>query len=260
MGVSEIAASAVLEAGDPAAPAIVLLHGAGLGAWMWQPQIRPLAARYHVLAPDLPGTGAAVDQGPFTLERAAEAVAGLIRARGGGKAHVCGLSLGAMVALQMARDVPETLASLTLSAGQIYPNPLLMTVQRALIALIPERTFTDSLPAGFRQSNPELVKIARASARRTGKRGVVAAVNAAARADFRQVLPGIKVPTLVLCGSDDRLNQPAARQAAAAIPGAMLRIIPGAGHVWNLEQPEVFAHTLLEFVERVDQGDQTGRA
>lgn len=256
----ELPAEAVIEAGDPAAPAIVLLHGAGMGAWMWQPQLAPLAARYHVLAPDLPGTGAAVDQGPFTLARAAAAVAALIRTRGGGRAHVCGLSVGAMVALQLAQAAPETLASLTLSAGQVHANPLLMIAQRVVMGFVPERAFTESLPAAFERGYPDMVEAARASARRTGKRGVLAVIHAAARADLRRALPRIAVPTLVLCGGDDRLNLPAARQIAAAIPGATLRVIPGAGHVWNLEQPEVFTRTLLEFVQRVDQVDHAGRA
>ena len=173
------------EAGDPVGPAIVLLHGAGLGAWMWQPQLAPLAARYHVLAPDLPGCGAVVDGGPFTLARGAAAVAALIRARGGGVAHVCGLSVGAMVALQLAQDAPETLASLTLSAGQVHANPLLMGAQRIIMSCIPERAFTESLPAAFERNYPDLVEGARASAKRTGKRGVLALIHAAARADFR---------------------------------------------------------------------------
>ena len=240
----------VIELGDPAAPTIVLLHGAGMAAWMWQPQIVPLSARYHVLAPDLPGFGDAAASGPFSLEHAAAMVASVLRQRCDGRAHLCGLSLGAMVALQLAQDAAETVASLTLSAGQIHPNPLLMGVQQAIMFATPRRKFTEELPEVVPQHYPYLVEVAHAAARKTGKRGMLAAVRAAASADFRGLLPSIVAPTLILCGDQDTANLPASRKMAAAIPGAELRIIPGAGHVWNLEQPDVFTRTVGEFVVR----------
>lgn len=115
-----------------------------------------------------------------------------------------------MVALQLAQDAPDLVASLTLSAGQIHPIPLLMGLQRIIMAVIPERAFTETLAHVFEQGYPDLVEMARSSARRAGKRGVLAAVRAAARADFRALLPAITASTLVLCGNRDRANLPAA--------------------------------------------------
>jgi pimeloyl-ACP methyl ester carboxylesterase len=57
------------------------------------------------------------------------------------------------------------------------------------------------------------------------------------------------VPTLVLCGSKDRANIPLSRELAEGIPGAELRIVPDATHLWNLQQPEAFNVTVAEFVD-----------
>jgi pimeloyl-ACP methyl ester carboxylesterase len=71
------------------------------------------------------------------------------------------------------------------------------------------------------------------------------------------VLPGpftmdraVDQVTQAIAGDRDRINLPGARELAAGIPEAELRIVPGAGHLWNLEQPEVFTKTLVDFVGR----------
>ncbi|MGE5636854.1 MAG: alpha/beta fold hydrolase [Nocardioidaceae bacterium] len=60
------------------------------------------------------------------------------------------------------------------------------------------------------------------------------------------------MPTLVLCGSKDRANIPLTRELAAGIPGAELRIVPDATHLWNLQQPEAFNRAVAEFVDRAE--------
>lgn len=67
--------------------------------------------------------------------------------------------------------------------------------------------------------------------------------------DIRDRLAEIAVPTLVACGERDRPNIGASRELAAGIPGAELRIIPGANHFWNLQQPELFNETISRFIE-----------
>ena len=58
------------------------------------------------------------------------------------------------------------------------------------------------------------------------------------------------VPTLILCGSEDRPNIPLSKQLAAGMPGSELKIVPGANHLWNLQQPEAFNQILAAFVDR----------
>jgi 3-oxoadipate enol-lactonase len=242
----------VLETGTSTQPTMVLIHGLGVGAWMWRPQLSLFGEGYHTLAPDLPGFSQADSKVPFSMERAAQSILDLIRTSGKGPAHICGLSLGAVVALQAYQTEPEMVASLILSGGQVHPGRARMAAQRAIVRLLPERTIAGSMLPEVRTRHPELQADARAFADQLSKRGILTAMRALGRSDFRPLLPGIGVPTLVLCGADDRANLPASRLMAAAIPHAELQIIPGVGHLWNLEKPGLFGHTTLDFLQGVD--------
>jgi len=91
--------------------------------------------------------------------------------------------------------------------------------------------------------------------RRCGKRTYLAALREISRIDLRPRLGQVAVPTLVLCGSKDRPNIPLSRELAAGIPGAELRIVPDATHLWNLQQPETFNLTVAEFVDRAEAAE-----
>jgi 3-oxoadipate enol-lactonase len=239
------------EFGQHNKPVLVLLHGLGIAHRMCKPQFERLADRFHILAPVLPGFARSAGAGPFGLTAAAAMVAGLIRERSGRAAHVCGLSLGGLVAIQMALTGPEAVASLMLSAAQVRPRVVLMAFQQLLFAVMPERQVLESLATDLPTGDPGLLNAAREDARLTGKREMLQAMRAAARANFRPVLRGIQKPTVVLCGSKDWTNLPAARELARSLPHAELCIIAGAGHVWNIERPNEFAATLSQFVDRV---------
>ncbi len=99
---------------------------------------------------------------------------------------------------------------------------------------------------------PELAENAKIEMKQMGKRGLLATTRAVGRVNFRNNLSQITVPTLVLCGSKDRWNQAAAREMAEKIPRAELKIIEGAGHVWNLEMPKLFTQTVSAFIQRVE--------
>jgi len=86
--------------------------------------------------------------------------------------------------------------------------------------------------------------------RRCGKATFLAALDELAGLDLRPRLSQVTVPTLVLCGSRDRVNIPLARELAAGILAAELQIVPGATHLWNLQQPEAFNQTVATFVDR----------
>jgi pimeloyl-ACP methyl ester carboxylesterase len=93
--------------GPEDAPAVVLLHGGGVGGWSWDPVLPHLAA-YRCLVPDLPGHGSSRSADPFTMRGAADAVGALIRARApAGRAHVVGLSLGAQVGIELLATSPS---------------------------------------------------------------------------------------------------------------------------------------------------------
>jgi 3-oxoadipate enol-lactonase len=204
---------------------VVFLHGMGTGPDSWDDQVAGLADGFVGHAPRI--AGLSDGGGEFSVGRAVdEVVAGLDR-HGIDRAHVCGLSLGAMLATQLTITHPERVASLVLSGGQVHPPRALMALQAGLTRVLPRRVIA---PDG------------------TSRRRILAVQRALARVDFRGRLGDITVPTLVLCGSRDVANLPAARALAAGIPGARLQVIDGAGHEINTERPEAFSAALAEFL------------
>ena len=93
-------------------------------------------------------------------------------------------------------------------------------------------------------------RVAAEDFRRCGKATFLAGLDELAGLDLRPRLSQVTVPTLVLCGSRDRVNIRLARELAAGIPAAELQIVPGATHLWNLQQPEAFNRTVATFVDR----------
>jgi 3-oxoadipate enol-lactonase len=211
--------------GDDAAPPLVLLHGAGESHAMWDLQREDLGRRFRLLLPDLPGYGRS--PGPFGLDAAVESLHALRPAR---PAHVCGLSAGAMVGLRWAARYPGDVASLIISGVQVHPPRLLMRLQGSVLRLIPAGAFGDAGDGVTKQV-------------------VLQTLTELQRADLRPDLASVRARTLVLCGSKDRINRAASRTAAAGIPGSELRVVPGAGHLWNKEVPELFNRTVIDWLE-----------
>ena len=238
------------ELGNPANPCLVLLHGLAVGHSMWQPELHLFAERYHVLAPDLPGCAHSAAYGPFTLARAAIAVADLIQERCTGKVHVCGLSIGAMVAIQLSQICPEQIASLILSGAQVH-GLWLMKIQRLIFACLPERWLVSSTAKITPSKDPALLATLFEEVSLTGKSGILQENREMEQMDFRPALNRIELPVLVLCGSKDRANLAAAQELGRSLAKAELRIIPEVGHIWNIEKPQLFTEVVCDFVERL---------
>ena len=215
---------------------------------MWAAQLEHFANDYRVLAPDLPGFSSRVAGDPLPLREAAGEVARWLDEVGAAPAHMCGLSLGGMVALHLAHDAPGSVRSLILSGAQVHPPRLVMMVQETVLRLLPQRLLLQDPSPNL---SPALQQAQRETLTHLGKRGLLRVMRDAGKSDLRPLLPTITPPTLVLCGSKDRPNIKAARAIAAGLPHAELRIVPGVGHVWNLEQPETFSRMVEEFVARV---------
>lgn len=209
---------------------VLFLPGLGAGKDPWDAQLRALPAGFTGLAPEIPGLDRAAAPGSFTFAGAAGALRDLLDEHGLEQVHVCGLSLGAMTATQIALDFPERVASLVLSGSQVRPHPALMAVQRTMVRMLPEST---------------------AQGMAMTKAQWLGALQVVADANFRGRLERIAAPTLVLCGSRDVANIPAAREIAAAVPGAELRIVPRAGHPWNRQFPDLFSATIGDFYTRL---------
>jgi len=232
--------------------AIVLVHAFGSSSRAWEPQVRALGDRHRVIAVDLPGHGDA--PGPFTLDRAVETVRAAVGGAGE-PAFLVGLSGGVAVCLLAYLQGGSPVGGLVLSGGYARV-PRAFAVQRAVTRALPEPVLARGMRRALSGGAPAYAAMAAEEFRRCGKATFVSALDALVGLDLRPRLGEVDVPTLVLCGTKDRPNVPLSRELAKGIPGAELRLVVDATHLWNLQQPELFTETLARFVERA--GAPTG--
>jgi pimeloyl-ACP methyl ester carboxylesterase len=241
-------------------PPLVLLHGyVGDGPGAWHKQLEELSDDFTVVAWDAPGAGRSADPPEwFRIGDYADALAGFVNALGLGRPHVAGLSFGGILALELHRKHPRIARTLILAsayagwAGSLPPQVAEQRLRQALdLAEMPPEEFVGALaPTMFSKSAPAaLVDRFVASIREFHPAGFRAMARASAEADLRDALPDIDVPTLLLYGdSDVRAPLNVADQLHDAIPGARLVLLPGVGHVCNLEAPEQFNSEIRSFL------------
>lgn len=239
---------------------VVLLHAFPLNRRMWERQREELGGRYRIITPDFRGHGeseaAAEDS---TMERLAENVRGLLDALSVERVVLGGLSMGGYVAFSFYRRYAARVAALVLAdtragadteEGRRGRTELAAVAEKDGSGAVAERMLPKLLGPSTQKSRPEVVAAAREMILSTSPAGIARALRGmAARPDSFDLLPRIDCPTLVLVGEEDVLTPPAeAEMLAKAIPGAKLAIIPGAGHLSNLEQPERFNRLLAGFL------------
>jgi pimeloyl-ACP methyl ester carboxylesterase len=244
-------------------PAVVFVHGFPFRAEMWEPQIPVVTGAGHrAVAPDLPGFGASdgpPDRSGHSIDGYADLVAALVSHLGLGPVVVVGLSMGGYVALAVARRHPAVLAGLVLAdtrpdADSAEARQARSDQQATVEAVgdvapvvdgLLDRLLTEQAPRhlGVRAWLGDMMRSMAPAA-------WVGALEAMKhRSDQTDRLPQITVPTLVVVGEDDAIAPVDVAEAMAkAIPGARLEVVPAAGHVANLENPDVFNRALADFV------------
>ena len=240
-----------------AGPPLVFVHGAAGDGRYWQPQLAALRDEFTVVAWDEPGAGRSSDPpAGFGLADHADCLAALIDALALGPAHVAGLSWGGTVALELYRAHPEHVATLVLAGayagwkGSLPPDEVqarLAGARRMLAA--PRAEFDPTLPGLFAGARPaEFAALLDEIAAAVRPESLGAQLSVMAATDQRDLLPRIAAPTLLIWGElDARSPLSVARQFERAIPDTELVVIPGCGHVSNLEQPESFNQAVREF-------------
>jgi 3-oxoadipate enol-lactonase len=235
--------------GPEGGPPLLLLEGLGGDLAGWRRNLPRLAAELRVIAFDHRGNGrSSAPDAPMRMATFVDDTLALLDDLGIDRAHLYGQSFGGMVAQETALTEPERVRSLTLActhAGVPHVVPVRARVPkgRPWEALYSERFLTehpDEVAADLRAGTPQ----APASARRQWE--------AMQGFDAYDRLPSLRVPTLILHGTEDRTIHPDnARVLAERIPGARLVLLEGAGHVYHAEQPEAGDEAVLEFVRSV---------
>jgi pimeloyl-ACP methyl ester carboxylesterase len=240
-------------------PPLVFVHGAASDGRLWRPQIAALADEFTVVAWDEPGAGRSSDlPARFGLADYAGCLAALIEALALGPAHVAGISWGGTVVQELYRLHPELVATLVLVdtyagwKGSLPPEEVRARVTGMYRALaVPAKEFDPAraLPGWFAGGPPaEFLPLLEEMAAYVRPESLRAALLVMSEADQRDLLPRISVPTLLIWGElDARSPLSVARQFEQAIPDTKLVVIPGAGHVSNLEQTELFNDAVREF-------------
>lgn len=244
-------------------PAVLFLHAFPLSLSMWDSQMATLAEKHTVVRFDARGFGASppVD-GLLTMERVADDAVALLDHLEISRAVVCGCSMGGYAALALVRRHSDRLRGLVLADTRAEGDSPEARSARSLLADKVRRQGAEAAAEAFlprlvgtttHAERPRVVTFVRETMLATSAEGICNGLaGLAARADSRPTLKEIAVPTLMIVGEEDLLTPPSvAASLQHAVRGSRLEIIPRAGHLSNLENPQVFNAVLGRFLEEI---------
>ena len=240
-------------------PWVALSHSLACRLEMWEEEVRRLSKRFTVLAYDSRGHGeTSAPAVPYTLDMIADDIKGLLDHVGAKRPHWVGLSMGGVFGLATALKYPGLFESMVLAdtSSKLMPEGVQAFKDRvaaaragtmkAMVQPTLKRWFKDS----FREKEPALMAKVADWIRTTPLDGYIGMSAAIPTIDVTHRLREIDIPCLALTGADDIAMPPAMAEILAKnIPNAKLEIIPDAGHLSNLEQPEAFNAALTRFYD-----------
>lgn len=237
--------------GDAGAPPLLLIRGLARTHEHWL-ELTPLLARsFRLVLLDNRGVGrSSVPRPPYSTAQMADDAARVLDAAGLERAHVFGVSLGGMIAQELALRHPARVERLVLgctTAGRRAGHPVSLRAALTLLGALrfdAERAVAHTAPLvaspAFLARRPDIIETWQRLARERPptRAGVLGQLLAAGAHDTVARLGRVRAPTLVLTGDADRLISPEnSRYLARAIPGARLELLPGAGHDFTTERP-----------------------
>lgn len=249
----------IVKAGLGLGPPVIFLHAFPLDGRMWALQLGVVKELgFTPLTVNAPGFGGSSLVGLCDMERYADNAYAIWQALELTPAVVVGLSMGGYAALRLAERQPELLRGLVLANTKAEADTpeaaeaRRQTARRVLNegSVVLQETL---LPKLVHAPSPALRSQLEAAIAEAPPEAVAAALRGMAiRPDSRRLLADIAVPTLVIGAEHDALTPPAlAESLAEGIPGAGLTVIPGTGHLSNLEAPEAFNAALRGFLQRL---------
>ncbi len=241
-------------------PVVVFVNPLGADFRIWDGVVDALArARLGALRYDLRGQGLS-DLGatPHRLEDHVADLEATLASLGIARAAICGLSVGGMIALGLARKRPDLAAGLILccTASRIGDaqswDAGISAIEKGGVGAIAEHVLQLWFsPSAYRQNGPA-VALCRNMLARTPADGYAATAAALRQADLEDAARAVAAPTLCLAGEQDRATPPdRVRALSALIPGARFAAIAGAGHLLCVETPNVLADHIVGFVDQV---------
>ena len=240
-------------------PVIVFSHCLGGSRAVWAPMVALLQARYRCVAYDLRGQGdSATTPGPYAMPQLAGDVLDLLDALAIERCVFVGVSMGGMVAQELALLAPQRLSALVLadtaagfdSSGRAAWADRIAQVRRDGLAPMVDTMMGRWFTEAFRRQHPEIVAPIAATLAGTDVEGYAASCVAIRDHDFVPRLAQILVPTLVVCGEHDPSTPLTLSQAlAAGIPGARLEVLADLNHLPNVEAPALWSGVVENFLQ-----------
>lgn len=243
-------------------PPLVLIHGFPLDAAMWDPQCAALSGLTDVIAEDLRGFGSDQRELPAIMPMRSHAadIKEMLDARGIERAVLCGLSMGGYIAMAFAERWPERLAGIILcntrsnaddEDGVAARHAMANNAREKGMEVIARGMVPNLLSEATRTERPAVAElVTRIIARQKPETVAATSLGMAQRPDRLPVLQRLKVPALIITGEHDTLMPlPTSQVMAEAIPGSRLVVLPGAGHLTNLEVPDLFNRSVQLFME-----------
>lgn len=245
----------LIEVGGGAEAPIIFLHGVGSDKSVWRPQLAHFGRSRRAVAFDYPGYGESEFVEGATRNDYAATILAAMDSLGIERAHICGLSLGGVIAIAMHAAAPERCTSLII-ADSFAAHPDGQAIH--------DRSLSASLAMTMRELAKARTGMLLGSATSPELRAEVidtmAAIDPAAYrlgaaavwlSDQRDIAASIDIPTLILVGDEDGITPPAlSEELNRLIPGSQLQVIAGAGHLANAEQPEAFNEAIESFLSR----------
>lgn len=246
--------------GDPDAPALVLLDSLGSSLEMWDPQVAPLARQFRVVRFDLRGHGRSpAPAGPYEIADLAGDLLALLDGIQVERAHLCGLSIGGMVALWAAEHAPERVDRLIMvcSSARLEPSEAwtarAATVRTEGMEVVADAVVGRWFTPAHAARNPDLVTRMRAMVAGQPPEGYASCCEAIATMDLRAELPAVRAPTLLIAAADDPAIPPEhSERIAAAVHGARIVVVPDAAHMPNVEQPARVTAAIIDHLSTAD--------
>lgn len=249
-------------AGPESGPVVCFTHSLASDSGMWAEQVPPLlAAGFRVLRVDMRGHGGSDPvPGDYTMDQLAGDVAAVTDALAIEPLHYIGLSIGGMLGQAFAINHGAQLKSLMLcdtlpatlpDAKQAWAPRIAAVRQANSLTPLADTTIERWLTDAVRRRSPGRWKQIRDTIIGTTPQGYLGCAAAIMNFNFVPKLPSLKVPTLVLCGSDDPGTPPAEnRRLAGLVPGGRYEEIAGARHFPNVEHPDRFNRLMMEWLNR----------
>lgn len=236
---------------------MLFVHGVGSTAAIWDYQLQALNDAYRCFAVELRGNGVPKPEpapSEITRKGFVDDVLAIADAADAERFHFVGCSLGGVVGFELWKRAPQRLCSLTFVGSfawypdsEAYVQSVIAAVEAAgtMERFAHERAKKLGMPPG-RRTDETIEQMACKTVP-----SYIASTHATWTGEYRDLLGGITVPTLVICGGRDAVAPPSfSQEIAAGIAGAQLEILPEAGHVTNADAPDRFNDLLRAFLTR----------